>query len=351
MTFQAAWKKKTLICKRPLRTSFGCIQQKEAYFVFLWQLSEDENVGLGECSPLVGLSRDHTDKIEQQLDDVCCNIDDYLKDKETLLNDYPALCFALECAELNLSRQKPWLIFPSTFTQGESSIPINGLVWMERLSYMRRRVQTLMQAGFSCIKLKIGALKFSDELSLIREIRKQFSSDRLEIRLDANGAFGRKDVFSRLEELAKLGIHSIEQPIQPGQEGLMAEICRNSPVPVALDEELISWRTASEKAQLLGLIKPQFLVLKPTLLGGFSSAQEWINTAQQFGIDWWVTSALESNIGLNALAQWTASIQTKLSQGLGTGLLFKNNIPAPLSLQSNQLWFEPSDRFDDIHLG
>ena len=234
------------------------------------------------------------------------------------------------------------ILFPSEFTQGNDSIEINGLVWMGKSDFMRKQIIEKIEAGFSCIKLKIGAIDFDKEIELIKSIRKEFSEKDIEIRVDANGAFAVDNALEKLKILSEYGLHSIEQPIKQGQLEEMTRLCKQTPLPIALDEELISVNKFDKKRTLLQTIKPQYIILKPSLTGGFKASEEWIKIAQQNDIGWWITSALESNIGLNAIAQWTYTLGNKMPQGLGTGQLYKNNFDSPLYIKNGQLNFSYS---------
>jgi L-alanine-DL-glutamate epimerase-like enolase superfamily enzyme len=255
----------------------------------------------------------------------------------------------LETALTDLHTGGKRILYPSEFTEGEASIPINGLIWMGKPDFMWQQIEEKVNAGFNCMKLKIGAIDFETELSILKKIRDQYGSD-IELRVDANGAFTSDNVWYKLEELSKLDIHSIEQPVMAGQAELMQEICRNSPVPVALVEELIGVIDEEEKAELIEFIKPQYLILKPSLLGGFEMCEEWIEIAEENGAGWWVTSALEGNIGLNAIAQWTYELENPLPQGLGTGQVFSNNIKSPLTVKQGELWYDVNAGWEDPFL-
>jgi L-alanine-DL-glutamate epimerase-like enolase superfamily enzyme len=257
------------------------------------------------------------------------------------LSYWPSIAFALGTAIFDLKSGGQRLLFESKFTSGDSPIAINGLVWMGDPGFMLQQIEEKINAGFSVIKMKVGAIDFEQELALIRHIRMNYPAEKIEIRIDANGAFRFVDVFKKLEQLAVFSIHSIEQPIKAGNPQMMAEVCRFSPIPVALDEELIGIVPDDDKKRLLDIILPQFIILKPSLLGGFENSQQWINLAEERGAAWWVTSALESNIGLNAIAQWTATHKNPLPQGLGTGSLYSNNIPSPLLVENGFLHYKP----------
>jgi len=224
---------------------------------------------------------------------------------------------------------------------GTQSIEINGLVWMGNREEMLERLEEKLAAGFRCVKFKIGAIDWKSEVDMIQAVRSRYDRDRVEIRVDANGAFDMDSALPRLKRLDDLGVHSIEQPIKAGQPLLMQFLCQVSPLPIALDEELIGKFTNEDKARTLDVIKPQYIVIKPTLTGGYSGAEEWIRLARERGIGWWITSSLESNIGLNALAQWVATLGNDMPQGLGTGALFTNNLDAPIHLLGDRLHYDP----------
>ena len=261
------------------------------------------------------------------------------------LCDYPSILFGLETAIRHFFAGS-WALCDTAFSRGEAGIPINGLIWMGDFDKMLSQIEKKMEAGFRCIKLKIGAINFEEELALLRHIRTRFSSKEIELRVDANGAFSPVDAMEKLKRLSELDLHSIEQPIRQGQWREMARLCARTPVPIALDEELIGVNDAGQKRELLEAIRPRYIILKPALAGGFSGTEEWIRLAEARGIGWWVTSALESNIGLSALAQWTYGLQNPMPQGLGTGLLYTNNIPSPLQLTGERLYYRPQRMWD-----
>ena len=304
-------------------------------------LSDGQREGLGECAPLPDLSCDALPDHEYAsiLNKVC---EDFCQSGEIdydSLRDYPSMLFGLETALLNL--QNGNRLFDTAFSRGETGIPINGLVWMGNHDEMLQRLEEKMEKGFRCIKLKIGAIDFDQELDLIRRIRDRFSFHEVELRVDANGAFPYDEALYKLELLSQYNIHSIEQPIRQGQWAYMAELCRESPLPIALDEELIGVNDLAMKHHMLNIIKPRYIILKPSLHGGIAGCREWIATAREMGIGSWITSALESNIGLNAIAQFASSVYgdyITMPQGLGTGQLFTDNIPMPLEIRGDQLW-------------
>ena len=333
--------------KRPSGTSRGVMTEKETWFIVL---EENGKKGIGECGILRGLSADDRDDYEEKLLWVCQNI--HLGEKilwESLL-EFPSIQFGVEMAFLSLKSANPYVLFPSDFTNNSKSIVINGLVWMGEASFMKEQIEEKLAEGFTCIKLKIGAIDFSKELELLDYIRSHFSAEQIEIRVDANGAFDLSDALVKLDKLNNFQLHSIEQPIKKGNIEAMADLCKKTPFPIALDEELIGVFTFEEKEKLLQKINPQYIILKPSFVGGFRGTQEWITLAEKYKIGWWVTSALESNIGLNAIAQWTFLQNTSMPQGLGTGALYTNNIEAPLEVLQGQLWYNPAIKWDSNFL-
>lgn len=334
---QASYKKYILDFKRPSGTSRGVLTQKETWFILL---ERDEKTGIGECGILRGLSIDDKPNYEDILKWTCVNIHLGLNVLLDELIEFPSIQFGLETAFQSLESDDKFNLFPSAFTRGEDDIPINGLVWMGDKAFMSQQIKEKIVQGFKCIKLKIGAIDFETELDLIKSIRKEFSINDIELRVDANGAFSPKDALEKLKRLSELDLHSIEQPIKQGQFEAMAKLCERTPLPIALDEELIGVFSATKKEELLQTINPQHIILKPSLIGGFKGSSEWINLANNQNIGWWITSALESNVGLNAIAQWTYSLNTKTYQGLGTGSLFTNNFDSPLLVKNGTLQHE-----------
>lgn len=331
----ATYNQYTLNFKRPSGTSRGVMNTKETYFI---EISEGDKKGIGECALFRGLSFDDDDDYENALEWTCRNINLKLEDLQEELINHPSIIFGVEQALLNLQHQGK-LYFPSDFTEGKDSIKINGLIWMGDAGYMQEQIEEKLKLGFSCIKLKIGVV-WESEKEVIQSLRKKFPKEKIELRVDANGAFSPEKAKTVLDELAALDIHSIEQPIKAGNWEAMAELCKNTPTPIALDEELIGILNADSKKELLTTIQPQYIILKPSLIGGFSGSDEWINMAEGNKIGWWITSALESNIGLNAIAQYTYTKKNPLPQGLGTGGLFTNNFETPLVLEGENLWFK-----------
>jgi len=321
--------------KRPSGTSRGVLDTKETYFI---EILEDDKKGIGECALFRGLSFDDDDDYEDALEWACNNINLKMEELQEELINHPSIIFGIEQALLNLEYQGD-LYFPSDFTNGKDSIKINGLIWMGDADYMQSQIEEKLENNFTCIKLKIGT-DWDSEKEILKSLRKKFPKDKIELRVDANGAFSPEQAKVVLQELADLDIHSIEQPIEAGNWKAMAELCKNTPIPIALDEELIGVLNIESKKELLKELNPQYIILKPSLIGGFSGSDEWIDLAEKNNIGWWITSALESNIGLNAIAQYTYLKQNSMPQGLGTGGLFTNNFVTPLILKGEKLWFE-----------
>ncbi|MBV7439872.1 o-succinylbenzoate synthase [Weeksellaceae bacterium TAE3-ERU29] len=326
----------TLIFKRPGGTSRGVLRTKPTYFIYL---EKDGFTTVGECNLFKGLSADDTDDYENKLQQVCDAINRGEKVKWEDLRAYPSIQFGLEQAQLSLKNKSQEILFTSDFTKSQRGIKINGLIWMGSLDFMVQQVKEKLENQFSCIKIKIGT-NWEEEKLVLKDLRKQFSKEVLELRVDANGAFSFEESRLILKELADLDIHSIEQPIKQGNWDEMAKLCRETPVPIALDEELIGIFEMDRKKELINHIKPQYIILKPALIGGFKGSQEWINLVEKENIGWWITSALESNIGLNAIAQFTATLDNQMPQGLGTGSLFTNNIESRLEVRGEKLWFK-----------
>ena len=334
---RAEYKQYILNFKRPSGTSRGVMTTKETWLILL----EDEGkIGVGECGILRGLSVDDRPDFEDKLKWACHNI--YLGLEHLILElvEYPSIQFGLETAFKSLESKDQFQLFPSDFTKGKASIPINGLVWMGDEDFMRSQIKEKIETGFHCLKLKIGAIDFQTELNILKSIRQEFSVSDIELRVDANGAFSPNEALEKLKQLSEYQLHSIEQPIKPNQFEVMAELCKATPLPIALDEELIGVFLKDKKQELLQTIKPQYIILKPSLIGGFKGSQQWIDIAEDLNINWWITSALESNIGLNAIAQWTYTLRNAMPQGLGTGSLFTNNFPSPLHVKDGTLHYD-----------
>ncbi len=332
----ANYHKYLLDFKQPSGTSRGTLTQKETYFIII---NSEIKQGIGECGLFRGLSIDDRPDYENKLNWVCNHIDLGLEELLTQLIEFPSIQIGLEMAFKSLESHDPFELFPSKFIRGEDSISINGLVWMGSESFMKEQIAKKIEAGFSCIKMKIGAIDFQQEINLLKSIRNQFSSKDIELRVDANGAFHPTNALEKLKILSDLDLHSIEQPIKQGQINTMATLCKKTPLPIALDEELIGVFSVTKKQELLQTINPQYIILKPSLVGGFSGSDEWINLAEKQNIGWWITSALESNVGLNAIAQYTYTKQSIMPQGLGTGSLFTNNFECPMQVNNGQLQY------------
>ena len=335
---------RTFHFKEPAGTSRGVYLTRVSRFVYLTNDEMPGIVGVGECAPLPKLSCDDLPDYDTVLrchcDDVCArgSID------VDSLRDVPSMLFGLETAWQQLHGGGSVALSDTPFARGEAGIPINGLVWMGDFETMSRRMEQKLEQGFHCVKIKIGAIDFDDEIALISRLRNSYGSERVELRVDANGAFSPDEALERLQRLAAYDIHSIEQPIMAGQWDQMARLCQSPPLPIALDEELIGVNTLDDKRRLLDTIKPQYIILKPSLHGGMAGCREWIALARQRGIGSWITSALESNVGLNAIAHFAASEygpEITMPQGLGTGQLYTDNIAMPLAIRGDKLWFLP----------
>ena len=340
---KASFQKYRLHFKEPSGTSRGILLDKDTYFIRIWEEGAETCFGLGECALFRGLSAEDRPDYEEKLREVCNRIAEI---ETASLQEWSSIRFGVEMAFADLRQGGKRIYFPSAFSAGEAGIEINGLIWMGDRETMLQRIRAKLDAGFHCIKVKIGAIDFQSELDLLKFIRRRFGREDVELRVDANGAFAPKTALERLDALAKYDLHSIEQPIRQGQWREMARLCARTPVPIALDEELIGVNDAGQKRELLEAIRPRYINLKPALAGGFSGTEEWIRLAEARGIGWWVTSALESNIGLSALAQWTYGLQNPMPQGLGTGLLYTNNIPSPLQLTGERLYYRPQRMWD-----
>lgn len=343
---KASFTKRTLIFKLPAGTSRGVLHQKDVFYLLLNNTENPSKKGIGEIAPIPGLSPDPISELEKKISGLVQKINTGKEIGENDFEGFPAVKFGYETAKKGLDSYSPVLLYASDFTNGSTGIPINGLIWMGTKEFMLQQVTAKIAAGFTCLKLKIGAIDFESELEILRSIRELYPVEKLEIRVDANGAFTPENAQEKLKQLAYFDIHSIEQPIQPGQTAEMQKLCAATPLPIALDEELIGITNLSEKIKLLDQIQPQYIILKPTLLGGIKASEEWISLAKERNIGWWVTSALESNIGLNAIAQWTATLGNPHFQGLGTGGLFTNNIESPLYVSEGFLWHEPKGNWN-----
>ena len=322
--------------KQPAGTSRGVYTERRSWFI---SINDGKRTGIGECAPLPLLSCDDIPDYADVLRSFCDQVEQTGDIPYEAMRDYPSMLFGLETALLNLRNGNQ--LFDTAFSRGEVGIPINGLVWMGSYNEMLNRMEQKLDQGFHCVKLKIGAIDFDHELDLIKRIRSRFSHHEVELRVDANGAFPFDEALYKLELLSQYNIHSIEQPIHAGQWSFMSELCRESPLPIALDEELIGINDPDQKRQMLNIIRPRYIILKPSLHGGMMGTHEWINIARDMGIGSWITSALESNVGLNAIAQFCSSVygdSITMPQGLGTGQLFTDNIPLPLEIRGDKLW-------------
>ncbi|WP_419211153.1 o-succinylbenzoate synthase [Maribacter sp. X9] len=341
---KATFKKHLLQFKNPSGTSRGILRTKETWFLIL---EDGGKFGIGECALFRGLSSDDVPEYEEK----CRWVAKYISIGEIELlkelTNFPSIQFGVEQAFLSLRSKNPFELFDSPFLRNEQPISINGLVWMGNKEFMHRQIEQKLNDGFKCIKIKIGAIDFDSEIQLLESIRNKYTKEEIELRVDANGAFSTNEVMFYLKILSRLELHSIEQPIRQGQWKAMAKLTKETPLPIALDEELIGVIDVAKKEELLITIKPQYIILKPSLVGGFSGSMEWITLAEKYDIGWWVTSALESNIGLNAIAQWTATLQNSMPQGLGTGALFTNNFKSPLEVKNGGLFYNSSTDWEN----
>lgn len=324
--------------KQPAGTSRGVYNTRKVWYIEISSMENPSIKGIGECAPLPNLSCDDVPQYEEVLQQVCSRVAREGNIPTESLRNYPSILFGLETAMRHYETGS-LALWDTPFSRGEAGIPINGLIWMGNFEEMYRQIEAKMEAGYRCIKLKIGAIDFDAELTLLKHIRSRFSVKDIELRVDANGAFSPAEAMHKLDALSKLDLHSIEQPIRAGQWEEMARLTARTPLPIALDEELIGHNIPEIKKELLSAIRPQYIILKPSLHGGICGSNEWIAEAEKQNIGWWVTSALESNIGLNAIAQWCATLHNALPQGLGTGQLFTDNIDLPLEIRKDCLWF------------
>ena len=338
----------------PARTSRGALAEHVAWYLHLADTDHPALVGVGEAAPLAGLSPDFGPDFPVAVAQLCTRFNaralaafEAADAPAFVGTGYPSLVFALETAALDLAAGGRRQIYANAFSQGTATLPINGLVWMGDAAFMREQIQEKLAAGYSCLKLKIGSLDFATELALLAEIRAVAGPETLLLRVDANGAFAPADALAKLKQLATFHVHSIEQPLAVGQPQVLAALARASPVPIALDEELIGVHDPAQQAALLDVIQPAYIVLKPTLLGGHAATRRWIALAEARDINWWITSALESNIGLNAVAQLTGEYNVRgFAQGLGTGQLYHNNLTAPLHIAAGQLRYDPAGAWE-----
>ena len=340
---KATYYKYILQFKTPSGTSRGILKTKETWFLYL---SEEDKFGVGECGLFRGLSIDDRPDYEDKLKWVCNNIELGLDILLAKTIHFPSIQIGLEQAFLSLQSPSPFKLFVSNFTESNKAIDINGLIWMGDREFMNDQIKEKIAQGFRCLKMKIGAIDFATEVQLLASIRKEFSINDIELRVDANGAFKPSEALEKLKILSNYDLHSIEQPIRQGHYQEMALLCEETPLPIALDEELIGVFDVTKRTKMLQIIKPQYIILKPSLVGGFKESLEWIELAKKSGIGWWVTSALESNIGLNAIAQWTATLKSSMPQGLGTGGLFTNNFDSPLEVYKGGLYYNKNKNWN-----
>lgn len=335
----------TLIFKKPATTSRSTYLQHQVWYVLLTSTSSPQHIGIGEVAPLPHLSDEYSPLFASHLTTFAQELEKQQKIDPIALKAFPSILFGFETA-LKHFRTGHWKLWNTPFTRGEEGILINGLIWMGSLRWIQQQIEQKLKEGFKCLKIKIGALNFEEEISLLRQLRKRFPPEILQIRVDANGAFSPNCAEEKLHRLAQLGLHSIEQPIKAGNVEKMKQLAHNTPIPIALDEELIGTHQLTDKQQLIEYIRPQYIILKPTLHGGMVGCHEWIQIASRQNIPYWITSALESNVGLNAIAQWCSSLTDRqnIPQGLGTGMLYTNNIPIPLHIRGEKLWLSTTDK-------
>lgn len=349
---QASTRTHTLHFRFPAGTSRGVLHEHTAHYIYLQDPEDPQTVGIGEAAPLKGLSPEYGENFGEQVAQACALFSEQpfgMDDIATYIpHDLPSLRFAFEVALRDYENGGKRHIYDNFFVRHEGRLPINGLIWMGKPDFMQEQIEDKLAAGYDCLKLKIGAIDFETELAILKGIRKRFSADTLTLRVDANGAFSPAEALQKLERLAAFDLHSIEQPIAAGQPEAMHRLCQNAPLPIALDEELIGVMNTTDRIALLDHIQPPFIILKPTLVGGLSAAAEWIRLAEARGIGWWITSALESNIGLNAIAQFTAEYTPKIPQGLGTGQLYHNNIPSPLRVEAGTIRYDTNSEWEVI---
>lgn len=336
---KAKYYKHILEFKSPSGTSRGVLKTKETWFIVITDTNGKK--GIGECGILRTLSVDDRPDYESKLRWTCDHINLGSEKLYDELIEFPSIQFGVEQAFKSLISEEPFELFASEFTAGKKAIPINGLVWMGEKEFMKTQIIEKLQQGFDCVKLKIGAIDFEAELELLKFIRSQFDAKTIEIRVDANGAFKQDEALEKLKRLSEFNLHSIEQPIGVNQHDQMEFLCEKSPIPIALDEELLGVFSKEKKQLLLQKVKPQYIILKPSLIGGIKGSLDWIETAENNSINWWITSALESNVGLNAISQFTFSLNNMLPQGLGTGSLYTNNFDSPLTVSNGELHYNP----------
>lgn len=343
---KARWIERTLNPRFELGTSKGPINARAVWYLIAWREERAQLKGVGEAALFPGHSKEFPADVKLKLTELCERTDNWAERAMTDLVDVPSVRFAVEQCLRDLEAGGTKTLFPSGFTLGKQGIPINGLVWMGDKRTMKQRIREQIEGGCTTVKMKIGAIGIDDELELLRAVRREYSADDITLRVDANGAFSAQQAPDVLKRLAELQVHSIEQPVAPGLYEVMEELCAITPIPIALDEDLIGLNTRATKVDLLDHVKPQHIVIKPSLVGGWNATREWIELAKARRIGWWITSALESSIGLNAIAQFTATLNATTAQGLGTGKIYANNIPSPLLTERGFLRYRPEEEWD-----
>ncbi|MBP6392629.1 MAG: o-succinylbenzoate synthase [Flavobacteriales bacterium] len=343
---RARWIEHTLRPRFELGTSKGPITARTVWYLIVWHRDRPEVQGFGEAALFPGHSKEFPADVRTKFLELCADTSNWEQRLRTDLIDVPSVRFAVEQCLRDLEAGGSKMLFPSEFTLGRQVIPINGLVWMGDKATMKQRIREQIDGGYSTVKMKIGAIGIEDELTLLKNVRAEYKAADLTLRVDANGAFSAQQAPEVLKRLADLQVHSIEQPVAPGLYEVMTELCAAPPLPIALDEDLIGANTHDAKVDLLDNVRPQYIVIKPSLVGGWAAAQEWIDLAKARNIGWWITSALESSIGLNAIAQFTATLNVTLAQGLGTGKVYENNIPSPLLAEKGFLRYRPEAEWD-----
>lgn len=356
MTLKASLHKKTFHFNFEARTSRGLMKDRTSWFI---RISDGERFGVGECPPLPGLSSELDEDFENVLNSFVEGFNQAgiskpcatLGEVHGLINSsFPSIArkssmvFAFETAMLDLFNGGERRIFKSSFNEGKE-IPINGLIWMGGMDFMLQQIEIKIRDGFRCVKLKVGGLDFERECDVLQYVRRKYFREDIVVRLDANGAFKNEDVLYKLNELSKFKVHSIEQPLKKGSE-FLTEVCAKSPIPVALDEELFGITGDQERREILERVKPGFIILKPALHGGLMGSAVWIAAAEKAGVGWWMTSALESNIGLNAIAQFTGQYPVEIHQGLGTGAIYDDNFSSPLEVRKGKLGLNSRENWD-----
>lgn len=343
---RARWIERTLHPRFELGTSKGAINARTVWYLIAWHHDRPEVRGVGEAALFPGHSKEFPADVKTKLLELCMDTSNWERRLTDDLVDVPSVRFTVEQCLKDLAAGGTKTLFPSEFTLGRQAIPINGLVWMGDKATMKQRIREQIDGGYTTVKMKIGAIGIDDELDLLKAVRAEYRASDLILRVDANGAFSAAQAPEVLKRLTDLQVHSIEQPVAPGLYEVMADLCSDSPIPIALDEDLIGLNTHDAKVDLLDHLKPQYIVIKPSLVGGWAATQEWIELAKTRNISWWITSALESSIGLNAIAQYTATLNVSMAQGLGTGKVYANNIPSPMLAEKGFLHYRPEAEWD-----